>query len=231
MAKEKFGKWEFSEEELEEKFNRANKRGKEELKSQPHAINVVFDKTSNMIFVYLINDSVFGFPTSLIKELNGATSYQISQVTLTPLGDALHWDNLNAHYTLVGLLNGVFGTKAWMQELGRKGGSVSSGAKASAARINGIKGGRPRKYVEHHLEVDCDFCGNSIYTKGNRTISPQLKTSSSLVSFNELEELFTYINEPIERRNRRIVGAPVSSNDERFQVLGRNSIKVLGLEN
>ena len=34
-----------------------------------------------------------------------------------------------------------------MSRLGRKGGSVSSEAKAEAAKLNGAKGGRPRKFV------------------------------------------------------------------------------------
>jgi hypothetical protein len=46
---------------------------------------------------------------------------------------------------VAGLVAGVFGTRAWMAELGRKGGSVTSEAKASAVRENGKKGGRLRK--------------------------------------------------------------------------------------
>jgi hypothetical protein len=34
--------------------------------------------------------------------------------------------------------------------MGRKGGAVKGGAKASAARENGAKGGRPRKYIPTH---------------------------------------------------------------------------------
>ena len=39
----------------------------------------------------------------------------------------------------------LFGTKAWMSELARRGGRITSPAKAAAARANGAKGGRPRK--------------------------------------------------------------------------------------
>jgi len=35
--------------------------------------------------------------------------------------------------------------KKYLAEIGRKGGSVTSEAKAEAARRNGAKGGRPRK--------------------------------------------------------------------------------------
>lgn len=35
-------------------------------------------------------------------------------------------------------------TKSWYREIGRKGGSKASPAKAAAARANGLRGGRPR---------------------------------------------------------------------------------------
>ena len=35
--------------------------------------------------------------------------------------------------------------RKWLAAIGRKGGSVTSKAKAAAARKNGRKGGRPRK--------------------------------------------------------------------------------------
>jgi len=45
-----------------------------------------------------------------------------------------------------GLLMGVFGTRAWMaSELARRAGQAKSPAKAAAARVNGRKGGRPRR--------------------------------------------------------------------------------------
>jgi hypothetical protein len=43
------------------------------------------------------------------------------------------------------LLHGVYGGKKWMSELARRAGAATSEAKARAARINGAKGGRPRK--------------------------------------------------------------------------------------
>lgn len=60
-------------------------------------------------------------------------------------GYGLHWESLDADLTVPGLLAGIFGSTAWMRELGRRGGSAASEAKARAARENGRKGGRPRK--------------------------------------------------------------------------------------
>jgi hypothetical protein len=64
---------------------------------------------------------------------------------MMPRGAALHWENLDQDFSVAGLLAGIFGTKAWMAELGRQGGSITSEAKRAAARANGQKGGRPRQ--------------------------------------------------------------------------------------
>ena len=41
--------------------------------------------------------------------------------------------------------SGLFGTRRWMAEIGRRGGKRRTKAKALAARANGAKGGRPRR--------------------------------------------------------------------------------------
>lgn len=60
-------------------------------------------------------------------------------------GHGLHWEALDADFTVPGLLMGLFGTRAWMaREQARLAGATTSAAKALAARENGKKGGRPR---------------------------------------------------------------------------------------
>src|ERR1035437_6300720 len=143
MDKEKIGKWEFSKEDFLRDLREATKRGEESLSREPRAESATFD--GELVIIRLSNGSIFGFLPGQIKELQNASSEEISRVTVNSLGTALHWDELDAHYTISGLLNGVFGTKAWMQELGRRGGSRTSAAKADAASRNGEKGGRPRR--------------------------------------------------------------------------------------
>jgi len=59
-----------------------------------------------------------------------------------PRGAALHWDELDVQMSVPGLVAGVFGTRKWMAELGRQGGSMSK-AKRPEVRENGSK--RPRE--------------------------------------------------------------------------------------
>jgi hypothetical protein len=54
---------------------------------------------------------------------------------------------LDADLGVSQLVSGLFGSKAWMTELGRQGGKLKSIAKAQASRENGKRGGRPRKTI------------------------------------------------------------------------------------
>lgn len=77
--------------------------------------------------------------------MKAATPDQLAGVEIAGAGSGLHWEALDVDLSVPALMAGSFGTKAWMRELARRAGSVTSPAKAAAARANGAKGGRPRK--------------------------------------------------------------------------------------
>ena len=84
-------------------------------------------------------------PREDLQGLQSATKEQIARVEILGSGTGLHWPDLDVDFYVPGLLRGVYGTKKWMAEIGRSGGSVRSAAKKRAARANGLKGGRPRR--------------------------------------------------------------------------------------
>jgi hypothetical protein len=88
---------------------------------------------------------IFSFPPELAQGLEGASPEQLADVWMPPSGSSIHWESLDVDFGIPELVAGIFGTKAWMAELGRQGGRVSSKAKAIAARENGKKGGRSKK--------------------------------------------------------------------------------------
>jgi Protein of unknown function (DUF2442) len=133
-----------SDEEFERQYNAAVLCGNERLKNEPRALSARYDKRRARVVVELTNGCVFMFPPRLAQGLRDATPENLAQVKVMPYGLALSWPRLNADLTIAGLLAGIFGTKAWMSELGRKGGSRTSEAKAVASRENGRRGGRPR---------------------------------------------------------------------------------------
>lgn len=92
--------------------------------------------------VELRNGYTFGFPPERVPGLGGATREQLSEATISPSGDGLLWDNLNAHASLTGIVAEAFNLEQWAPRLL---GQRTSEAKAAAARENGKKGGRPRR--------------------------------------------------------------------------------------
>lgn len=69
----------------------------------------------------------------------------LSVIRISPSGYGIHFPKLDVDLYLPALIQGIFGTRAWMAERGRKGGQAVSKAKKAAARANGKLGGRPRK--------------------------------------------------------------------------------------
>lgn len=128
----------------------ARARARAAAASEPRAARARYDRKRTLIIVELTNGAFFGFPAHLGQGLRGATAEELAEVTVSPSGEALHWPRLDADLRVPALLQGIFGTRAWMRELGRAGGRVRSEAKANAARENGRKGGRPRKVGREH---------------------------------------------------------------------------------
>jgi hypothetical protein len=123
-------------------YEAAIARGKAFRASVPHAVAAHYDREANRIVVDLTNGATFAFPPHMAQGLEGATPEQLAEVEVMPTGYGLGWESLDAHLAVPSLLAGVFGTAKWMAH---RAGKTSSPAKASAARANGAKGGRPRK--------------------------------------------------------------------------------------
>ncbi|GBO55547.1 hypothetical protein APA_3698 [Pseudanabaena sp. lw0831] len=84
----------------------------------------------------------------MVQGLGEATPEDLSDVWLDGSGSSVHWERLDVDFDIVGLVAGIFGTKSWMSELGRKGGQATSPTKAESSRNNGKKGGRPKKALQ-----------------------------------------------------------------------------------
>ena len=124
-------------------------RGRQADRAEPRAVSARYDAAGRRVVVELTNGCSLAFPAAVAQGLGGADPAALAQVEVVAGGRALRWDALDVDLGVAPLLKGIFGTAAWMQELrsemGRVGGRASTPAKASAARENGRKGGRPRK--------------------------------------------------------------------------------------
>ena len=133
-------------------IDQARVAGKILDETEPRAIKAwyVADTEANAllggrIFVELNTEIIMGFPSQRLQGLDRATPKQLAEVEITLPGYGLHWESLDVDLGVPALVAGLFGTKAWMSELGRRGGKSKSAAKAKSSRANGKSGGRPRK--------------------------------------------------------------------------------------
>jgi hypothetical protein len=113
--------------------------------TEPQACNVLYKSTSRKIVIECDNGCKFECPISLLQGICDLSDDEISQVKLTPAGWGLTWENAEIDLGVNELVQGIFGTKAWMKKIAAKGGCSKSAKKRAASRINGKKGGRPRK--------------------------------------------------------------------------------------
>lgn len=144
MANKPIVKSERSDAEFDQMLAAAEARGQRRQRSEPRALRADYHAQSRRLLIELANGCALLVPLDLLQGLRGANEAALAEVVIMPRGLDLHWPQLDAQFTVAGLMAGAFGTKAWMAELGRAGGRATTEAKRSAARANGAKGGRPR---------------------------------------------------------------------------------------
>jgi len=116
------------------------------LREAGHAVSARYDRRASRVVIMLSTGVQLAFPARLAEGLAGAPAESLADIEISPSGLGLHWPKLDADMYVPALLQGVFGSRNWMaRELGANGGRSRTEAKLSAARENGLKGGRPRK--------------------------------------------------------------------------------------
>ncbi|MGV1901331.1 DUF2442 domain-containing protein [Agrobacterium sp. 22-3674b3] len=120
------------------------------MKSQlgPYATSARYDDEYDAIVAVLNTGSFVGCPVENLQGLQGATASQLNNVVVEAKGLGRHWPDIDADLYVPTLMDGILGSKKWMAaQLGATGGKVKSSAKAALSRLNGSKGGRPKKNV------------------------------------------------------------------------------------
>lgn len=144
MARHKIGRHKIGTSDAE--IDRAIEHAKS-LRSEPRVTELEYRPGPglDLLILKLSDGRRHVIPREDLQGLQSATKEQIAQVEILGKGTGLHWPALDLDYYVPSLLRRIYGNKRWMAEIGRSGGSVKSAAKKRAARVNGLKGGRPRR--------------------------------------------------------------------------------------
>ena len=112
---------------FERQFAEATRRGEEQLASQPLATAVRYSRRLRKIVVDLNNGSSLLFPPEITQGLAGASQAALSDAKVLGPGTTLSWPKLDVQLSVLGLLNGQFGTRAWMKALAQRGSRSPTG--------------------------------------------------------------------------------------------------------
>jgi hypothetical protein len=129
-------------EPTDDQIDAALARGEMARLTEPRAASARYDRQLDRVIIDLTNGCTFAFPPRLAQGLETATVDELAQVEVLGMGTGLHWEALDADLSVSGLLAGLLGTAS---HIARRAGRATSPAKAAAARVNGGKGGRPRR--------------------------------------------------------------------------------------
>jgi hypothetical protein len=127
-------------------FERQNevavREAREADRIEPRATAIRYDSQAGLLVVELRSGFVFGFPPERVPGLANASAAELGKVRLSPSGDGMHWDDHGVDASLTGLVGDALNLREWAP---RFMGQVRSEAKARASRLNGLKGGRPKR--------------------------------------------------------------------------------------
>jgi hypothetical protein len=117
------------------------------LDGEPLAKTATYVPRLKLLIVELTNGRRLALPIEDLQGLENATAKQLQKVEIFALGTEISFPEIDVDLYVPSLIEGVYGNRRWMSELGKRGGSAKTEAKQAASRANGAKGGRPRKTV------------------------------------------------------------------------------------
>ena len=115
--------------------------------SHPVAATARYERAHRRLHVTLTNGATLLVPIDLIASLSRATDLDLADVSVGVAGVGLRWDRLDEDLSMSGLARVALGPQVLLRASGAAGGASRTAAKSQASRINGLKGGRPRKVL------------------------------------------------------------------------------------
>jgi len=113
-------------------------------RSDARAAAAHYDTVRRRVVVELMNGYAFEIPIEKLPEIAAAPAAALALVEILGAGNVLHWESLDADYSIPALVLRAVGETYAAREFARLGGRSRSRQKVAAARANGKRGGRPR---------------------------------------------------------------------------------------
>ena len=118
-----------------EQFAEITRKTTERMKHQLLAVSARYDRRSGRVMIALNNGAMVGFPLASLPGLECATPDELGQIAVEGGGYGLHIARLDTDISVPQLLADQLGSTVMKRAIVR----------ASASRVNGRLGGRPRK--------------------------------------------------------------------------------------
>lgn len=133
--------------EWNQMLSTAKQAGDAEWRRWPQASSVRYDSATQRVLVELTNGVRLDIPVAKLQWICDATESERADVRTFADGTVLEWSQLDQHFTVAGLLSGVFGSQAWMVKLTRQTPRRRSPLRAGMSRRVPAKSKRRRKSV------------------------------------------------------------------------------------
>lgn len=88
-------------------------RGIEALRTQPRALSVRYDASTNLVFVELNTGYTIAFPPSRSQDLEKATPNDLAEVEIAGVGFGIYFPRIDADLLVQSIVEGRFGTDRW----------------------------------------------------------------------------------------------------------------------
>ena len=127
------------------RFDRARAQGALRARDGSGVVSARYDARGDTLDLRFRGGGSMVIPRRLVPGLGRLAAADLDPPVVSPAGDALCWPALDLDIYVPGVVARAFGTHLFAAATGRQGGRRRTKPKAVAAKLNGAKGGRPRK--------------------------------------------------------------------------------------
>ena len=93
----------------------AREAGQASLENEPHAEAAWY--ASGIVWIRTTTGIHHGVPYQRLQGLQDALPVELEEIEVSPQGVGLRWPQLDVDLTVKGIMSGVYGSKAWMEEV------------------------------------------------------------------------------------------------------------------